>query len=119
MAIFTEEEDAVLAAIEMLNSSLLQDLPNHSKLDIGIGIHSGDLILGTVGSPSRLDTTVIGDTVNLASRVESLNKIYGTKLLITEDVYVKLNSKNILIREIDSVIVKGKKKAVSIYEILV
>lgn len=118
MALFPDESNATLAAMEMVLVSNQIDLPDESSLQVGIGIHAGELILGTIGSPSRIDTTVIGDTVNLASRIESLNKQYGTKLLISEDIFLKVQNQDILIREIDLVRVKGKAKPILIYEII-
>ncbi|MBP6741060.1 MAG: hypothetical protein KA146_13770, partial [Leptospiraceae bacterium] len=69
MALFVEPEKALEAAIAMMEVTKEQILPDGSRLKTGIGIHFGELILGTVGSENRLETTVIGDTVNLASRI--------------------------------------------------
>lgn len=118
MALFPDEKKSILAAMEMLELSSQFKLPDNSSLEIGIGIHTGDLILGTIGSPSRIDTTVIGDTVNLASRIESLNKQYGTKLLVSEEVIRAINPNEIPIREIDLVRVKGKAIPILLYEII-
>lgn len=118
MALFPDELKSSQAGLEMILTSNQILLPDNSFLQIGIGIHSGELRLGTIGSPSRIDTTVIGDTVNLASRIESLNKEYGTKLLVSEDVFRKIQAENMVFREIDLVRVKGKAKPILIYEII-
>ncbi len=118
MAIFDDELNACEACLEMISVSKTLVLPNGNPLLMGIGLHSGDLILGTVGSPSRLDTTVIGDTVNLASRIENANKTYGTKILLSESVLNNLPSNQFVIREIDKVKVKGKEIAIGVFELL-
>jgi two-component system, sensor histidine kinase LadS len=122
MALFPgSPDDAIKAAIAMrlalqeFNSTL----ESEDRIDTGIGIHFGTVMLGTLGSSNRLDTTVIGDSVNLASRVEGLTKVYSVPLLVTDDVIKhSLNQEEFLYREIDSVFVKGKTKPIVIYEIL-
>ncbi len=84
---------------------------------IRIGINSGDMIVGNMGGKKKFDYTVMGDNVNLASRLESINKIYGTDIIISESVYNSIKDK-ILAREIDLIIVKGKTVPVKIYELL-
>jgi class 3 adenylate cyclase len=119
MALFPDQVSSIKASIEMLELSSSFKVFSNESVDIGIGIHYGELILGTIGSMSRLDTTVIGDTVNLANRIEGLNKVYGTKILVSEEVIKSINSESFIIREIDRVKVKGKNKSIFVYEILV
>ncbi|OQW95443.1 MAG: hypothetical protein BWK79_02470 [Beggiatoa sp. IS2] len=123
MALFPEEADhAVQAAISILetlneyNNSRVQK--GRSPLKVGIGVHTGMLMLGTVGGKNRMDGTVISDAVNVASRVEGLTKMYGTPLLITEQTYQKLEQvTQYKIRVIDRVQVKGKSQLVTVYEV--
>lgn len=84
----------------------------------GMGIATGDVIIGTVGTQSRLDTTVLGHSVNLASRMESLTPSYGVSILITEETFTALdNPEKYCYREIDTVIAKGMKRPNLLYEI--
>ncbi|MGB7895533.1 MAG: AAA family ATPase [Microcoleus sp.] len=123
MALFSGEADnAVKAGIAMLHR--LAEYNEYcanagcAPIQIGIGINTGSLMLGTVGGPNRMDGTVISDAVNLASRVESLTKNYGVALLITQPTYSRLkNPSQYAIRTIDTVKVKGKSEAVTIYEV--
>jgi adenylate cyclase len=88
------------------------------QLDIGIGVNSGDMIAGNIGSSSIMSYTVIGDNVNLGSRLESLNKEYKTRIIISEATRARLTG-DFQTRPLGDVVVKGKSKAVQIFEVLV
>ncbi|WP_373536152.1 adenylate/guanylate cyclase domain-containing protein [Microcoleus sp.] len=123
MALFSEgADDAVKAGIAMLHSLAEYNRQRAAAGDvaikIGVGINTGSLMLGTVGGNSRMDGTVIGDAVNLASRIESLTKNYGVSLLITQQTFDRLtNPADYAIRVIDKVQVKGKSEWVTVYEV--
>jgi adenylate cyclase len=88
------------------------------QLDIGIGVNSGDMIAGNIGSSSIMSYTVIGDNVNLGARLESLNKEYKTRIIISDATRTRLTG-SFDIRPLGDVIVKGKSKAVQIFEVQV
>ncbi|NEO85458.1 MAG: HAMP domain-containing protein [Spirulina sp. SIO3F2] len=123
MALFGgSADDAVQAAIAMLHQlaayNQQRETQKQAPIQIGIGLNTGSLILGTVGSPTRMNTTVISDAVNLAARVESLTKRYGVALLITEHTYQALSQpEQYAIRLVDQVRVRGKQEAVKLYEV--
>jgi adenylate cyclase len=86
-------------------------------LSVRMGLHSGPVIAGNVGSRDRFDYTVMGDTVNLASRLEGANKLYGTEILLSEATYQYVAGA-FLVRELDKVQVQGRAQPVAIYELL-
>ncbi|MBI4440798.1 adenylate/guanylate cyclase domain-containing protein [Candidatus Woesearchaeota archaeon] len=87
------------------------------RIDIGIGLNTGDAVIGNMGSTQRFDYTCMGDTINLGSRLEGLNKEYGTAIIISESTR-KLLPAGLQVRELDMVKVKGKKEPITIYELL-
>ena len=124
MALFPlNPEDAVLAAVQMQSAvmeyNVLRTKSNYKPIQIGIGIHVGNLMLGTIGEANRMDATVISDAVNLASRLEGLTKIYGAPILISDATFQRIkNQDNYQYRMLGRVQVKGKKESVGILEII-
>ncbi len=114
-----DKETAVKIAVEMLKRLKqlnYEDYFGNEILEITIGIHSGKVVAGNVGSTERKEYTIIGDNVNLASRIQSLNKYYESCLLITDSVYQGIKEQDFKLREIDSVRVKGKVLPCVIFE---
>lgn len=104
-----------LEKLEELNNTLTKN--NYPKLDIGIGITTGIATVGEIGSVGRSDFTIIGDNVNIASRIESLCKFYGSNLIISEDTKERL-SDNYIFRYLDNIKVKGKDKSIKIWQVI-
>ena len=121
MAIFPgKAEDALLAAVAMqkqvqeFNKTRL--LNNEQPIKIGVGMHTGPLIMGITGDQDRLDATTIADTVNTASRLESLTKYYKGNIIISDATVNQISSKNFHLRPLGSVQLKGKHEPVNIHE---
>ena len=123
MALFPgSADDSLRAAIAMLQQleryNQDQGISHQPPVNIGIGINTGNLMLGTVGGERRMDTTAISDAVNLASRIEGLTKIYGVSLLISDRTFFALADTNAYqMRLVDRVAVKGKTESVSLFEV--
>ena len=121
MAIFPNSpSDAVRAGIEMQNNlvSYNETQEKDRRIEIGVGINTGKMMLGTIGESDRMEGSVISDSVNLAARLEELTKIYKSKILISENTASKLIMKDFQLRLLDVVAVKGKEKAVKVFEVL-
>jgi adenylate cyclase len=119
IAKFDHAKRAVLTALEMMKG--LKRLneewrkKGEQELDIGIGINTGEMVVGNIGSEIKTDYTVIGDEVNLASRLEGLTRKYDTNIIMSKATYEEVKSE-IVAREVDLIRVKGKTKPVTIYE---
>jgi two-component system sensor histidine kinase ChiS len=123
MALFSQgADDALQAAISMLLrlQAYNEERAIYGKqpIELGIGINTGQLMLGTVGGQNRMDSTVISDTVNVAARIERMTRIYQANLLISHHTFIQLTNPNdYAMRVIDRVQVKGKVNFVSVYEV--
>ncbi len=91
--------------------------PEHKRINIGIGLNSGIMTVGNMGSKIRMNYTLTGDNVNIGSRLEATNKEYGTNIILSESTYALVKDK-FLVRELDNIRVKGKNKPVVIYELV-
>jgi len=124
MALFTgSPNNAVQAAVEMHQEVARYNAHRKAKgyqpIRIGVGLHCGSVMLGTVGESKRMEGTVISDTVNLASRLEGLTKLYGASTIVSRRTLSEIGRTNqYQLRFLDKVTVKGKKEPVSVYEIL-
>ena len=132
MAVFdkpnSHARDAIAASVAMQESLQEFNADRHkynlsSPVNIGTGIHTGIGMIGTLGSDRRMDSTVIGDVVNTASRLENLTKIYGCQIIVSESAIVharelvNATTNNYYYRWIDRVTPRGKQQAIEIYEI--
>lgn len=122
MAIFYKPIQAVSAAkkmLENLNKFNFNRLESgKEKFDFGIGIHSGVVTLGTVGNEYRFDTTIIGDSVNFASRLESATKKLGHKILISEDVINQIPAGQFNFEQLGKIKVKGKENSITVFSLV-
>jgi two-component system sensor histidine kinase ChiS len=116
------DEEALLAALEIQQAlrgfNRLVCRPQFGvSLELGIGLHLGPCILGTLGDTERMNTTVVSDAVNIASRIESLTKLYHCPILISQEIFQRsIFTDNIVFRFVDSVVLKGKNQTTSVYE---
>jgi len=117
-----EEDHAILAskcALRMMEklAEMNSQWPENRKINIGIGLNSGVMTVGNMGSQGRMNYTLMGDNVNLGARLEGTNKEYGTNVIISENTYAYIKETSI-VRELDNIRVKGKNKPVLIYELV-
>ncbi len=116
-----DADRGVRAAIDMITSlfewNQRRVSDGRAPIDMGIGLNTDLVVAGNIGSPKRMDFTIIGDGVNLASRLESACKQYSARILISEHTYGRLKGVY-RTREVDHVIVKGKTEPVGVYEVL-
>jgi adenylate cyclase len=105
----------MVATLEALNRTWAEQ--GRPPLKVGVGVNTGFVAVGNMGSDRLFDYTAIGDNVNLASRLEGLNKYYGTNILVSEAT-AKAQDNSFILRDIDLVRVKGKAQAARIYELL-
>ena len=124
MAVFPEGvDDAIQAGIVMLEQlqeyNQSRQINGYIPLNIGIGIHVGDTMVGIIGDANRMQVDALCDRVNLTARLESLTKYYGVSLLISGDVVERLSQpEKYHIRFLDRAIVKGRQEAVTVCEVL-
>lgn len=129
MALFIDDDPAVaarnavrssldmLAALQCLNEQ--RERTGDAHISIGMGIHTGEIVIGTVGSDDRMDSTVLGDAVNLASRIESLTKKFDAPILISSTTYgLVAGDPTISCRKIDLVNIRGRVEGDTIYEVV-
>ena len=107
--------DNMLKKVKQLQQKWLEE--GKPKIEIGIGISTGEAFVGNIGSEERLEYTVIGDTVNTASRIENYNKVYRTKFLISQETFEQVQ-KYVDVIKIREVTIRGKEKKINIYEVL-
>ncbi len=122
MALFPgNPSDAVRAAVGALKAlstlNTERAVRGFAPIEVGIGIHTGEVMLGTVGSAERLDTTVIGDTVNVASRLENLSKERGIAIVISDEVRSACTENGIRFTELGTETIRGRSKPITAFEV--
>lgn len=124
MALFPQSTDSGLQTAVNLQLAVhkyneARSRAGYIDICLGIGLHTGGLMLGTIGAMDRMETTVISDTVNIASRMEQLSKQYGASIIISDDMYHSLeHPEKFEIRKLGSTVVKGKRHPIIVLEIL-
>ncbi len=120
-----QAQDACRSALKMMNalkilSQKWKTENIHHLFNIGVGINTGEVIVGNMGSVKRLNYSIVGDNVNFTSRLEGLNKIYGTNIIISDSTAKEISGfDEFFVRDLDTVIVKGKKEPRHIFELMV
>jgi adenylate cyclase len=122
MALFNNADDAVAAGLDMLEAlkafNKTRESDNLTPINVGIGINTGTLIVGTVGFEERMDCSVISDAVNTAARLETLTRTFSIELIIGEETYEQLQQKEKYdLRFLGLTTVKGKSLPIKIYEV--
>ncbi len=122
MALFPgSPDDAVMAAIGMHRAvgefNEQREKEGFQPIGIGVGLHTGDLMLGIIGNAERMQGSVVSDAVNLAARLEGLTRIYGSSITLSEPTLERLNGNHYKHRFVDKVQVKGKTEVVSVHEV--
>jgi class 3 adenylate cyclase len=116
-----DPRDAIAAALEAQDAvaAYSRDVvaQGHAPVSVGMGLHCGELVLGTVGESERLDTTVIADAVNLAARIEALTKTHGAPILCSESVAARLSGDDVYLRALGPVAIKGKRDPVPLFAV--
>ncbi|USQ15259.1 adenylate/guanylate cyclase domain-containing protein (plasmid) [Legionella lytica] len=105
----------MLEQLKILNQK--HDIEGFPEFNVKIGIHTGEAIVGNVGSEDRLNYTALGDAVNLASRLESINRYYNTQIIVSHATFIQVSEK-FLFRFLDEVAVRGKQESIAIYELI-
>jgi hypothetical protein len=106
----------MIKKLQLFNNYLIDSA--YDPIKIGVGVNSGKLMLGTLGTHDRMEASVIGDAVNLASRLEALTKYYNCPVLLSGHTVQKLPESRYRLRMIDSVAVKGKEEKTDIFQLL-